>query len=114
MNSLNYDANTGWNALGTGLFNGQGAFDESMQPKYRRVFEAIEGEPLRSPSSIIDQDILTDALNDFANTRSAFGTAPNTNLTQNVLDGALGALAFGGFSDNPIEGALAGKYLNFF
>jgi len=116
MNNLNYNAETGWNALGTGLFRGGGAFDDSMQPKYRRVFESIEGEPLRQRQSGFDQDVLAEALADYRNTRSAFGAPNESNLVQQTLDSSLSSLAssFGNYSGTALENALAGKYLGIF
>ena len=116
MNKLNYNAETGWNALGTGLFGGRGAFDDSMQPKYRRVFESIEGEPLRQRQSGFDQDVLAEALADYRNTRNAFGAPNESNLIQQTLDGTLSSLAssFGNYSGTALENALAGKYLGIF
>jgi len=112
VNNLNYNAETGWNALGTGLFGGQGAFDESMQPKYRRVFESIEGEPIRKQPNFLDEDLLSDAINNFSNVRNSFGGPENFDLLQKALDGAVSTIGTS-FGDNAIGGiqnALAGKF----
>ena len=116
MNSLNYNAETGWNLLGNNLFDGRGAYDFSSQPKYERVFESIQGEPLRSQRNLIDQDLLSEAIQDYSNVRNSFGAQDDSNLSQKVLDGALGTLAqsFGTYNGTALENALAGKYLGFF
>lgn len=116
MERLGYNAETGWNFLGNNLFGGRGAYDESSQAKYRRAFENIEGEPLRSTRNLVDQDLLSEAIQDYSTVRNAFGNQQQPNLSQQVLDGALGTLAqsFGAYSGTPLENALAGKYLGFF
>lgn len=116
MEKLGYNAETGWNFLGNNIFDGRGAYDFSSQPKYQRVFESIQAEPIRPQRNLIDQDLLSEALQDYSNVRSAFGDTENSNLVQKTLDGSLSTLAssFGNYTGTALENALAGKYLGFF
>jgi hypothetical protein len=114
MNSLGYNAETGWNFLG----NSGSAYDQSSQAKYRRAFENISEQagPIPSRTGAFDIDALSEAIQDYQNVRNSFGAPQESNLSQKVLDGALGTLAqsFGTYNGTNLENALAGKYLGFF
>jgi hypothetical protein len=85
---------------------------------YRRAFENISEQagPIPARSGMFDADALSEALQDYQNVRNSFGAPQESNLSQKVLDGALGSLAqsFGTYNGTDLENALAGKYLGFF
>lgn len=115
MAKSNYNAETAWNYLGAGSFDGRGAYDYSSLPKYQRIFEVIEQEPLRKQPSFSEDDIISASFGKFANTRSALSNLAESDLLQQILSGSLTNMAnsFSNYPENALQNALAGKYRGF-
>lgn len=115
MAKSNYNAETAWDYLGAGSFDGRGAYDYSSLPKYQRIFEVIEQEPLRKQSGFSEDDILSVSVGRYANTRSALANLANNDLMQQLLGGSLTNIAssFAGYPQAAFQNAMAGKYRGF-
>ena len=112
MEAGNYNAETAWDYLGSGLFSGRGAYDYSAQPRYKQIFESISQKPLRGQSQFGEEDILSASVGRFGNTRALLGNLSNSQLTQQLLNGSLFNLAdsMGTYPEYVVQDALAGKY----
>lgn len=115
MAKSNYNAETAWNYLGAGSFDGRGAYDYSSLPKYQRIFEVIEQEPLRKQPSFSEDDILSASVGRYANARSALSNLGDSDLMQQLLGGSLTNIAssFTNYPQTAFQNAMAGKYRGF-
>ena len=115
MAKSNYNAETAWNYLGAGSFDGRGAYDYSSLPKYQRIFEVIEQKPLRKQPSFSEDDIISASFGKFANTRNALANLGDSDLMQQLLGGSLTNItsSFANYPQTALQNAMAGKYRGF-
>ena len=99
MATSNYNAGTAWNYLGTGLFDGRGAYDYSTAPKnflnFRNIVSGVEAR--RPFNSWRDYDESTQ-----------FTKNINSPITMNNIETILPAIS--NLPQTIFKNALAGKY----
>jgi len=97
----NYNANTVWNYLGTGLFDGRGALDYSTASKnllnFRNIVNGVETRRPINPWKNYFED----------SNQYSLGNASNP-ITMNNIGNILPAIS--NFPQTIFENALAGKY----
>lgn len=101
MAETEYNADTAWNYLGTGLFNGRGAYDYSSLPYRVADFRKI--------TSGIEPKAPTYSYYDYLS--GNFGWQPQVPFSQGLSNLVSNSIVY---PQGALENALAGKYTRLF